>query len=127
MRHPIPEESPAIGFRVNLILAEMGDIAAMAMSVSPFTLKEHIVLTAALVWASFISDYIRQTVWKMNAPGDGEALIGFGLWCLALWWVSKRQADGWSIYWFAFAVASYAFVADMVDAQFGGVLGLRTR
>ena len=90
-----------------------------------FNKTENIVLFGTCIWACFFSDYIRQVIFSKSSGGEGEALIAFGLWGLLLWWVSKRYGDGWNVYWFAFALASFALFADAIDAAFGGVLGLR--
>ena len=42
-------------------------------------------------------------------------MIAFGLWGLILWWISKRYSGGWSAYWFAFAIASFAPFADSIE------------
>lgn len=84
-------------------------------------------MAAALGWALLMSDYVRDVfVTPHRAEGWGaEALIGFGLWCLFLWWLSKRYSAGWTFYWFVFALVSYAPFADAIDGAFGGILGLR--
>ncbi len=99
------------------------------MSQSPpmFTLKESGILLAAGVWAHTVSEYFRNVIHQNEAHGRGEALIGLGLWGLFLWWLSKRYGTGWTMYWFVFAVVTYAPFADVIDRAFGGVLGLSTQ
>ncbi len=85
-------------------------------------------MAAAVGWVLLLSEYFCTALLTSDQlHGRGEALIGFGLWCLFLWWLSKRYSDGWTFYWFIFALVSYAPFADMIDAGFGGVLGLSTQ
>lgn len=96
------------------------------MSVSPFTRKEYAVYIGAVIWAFCMSEYCRE-VFSHSRSNDteAEALIGFGLWGLFVWWLSKRYSTGWSIYAFAIALVIYAPFADHINASFGGALGLR--
>lgn len=95
-----------------------------------FSAKESVVLLGAGVWACLVSEYFRNSFFH-NTPveshGRGEAVIGFGIWCLILWWLSKRYSTGWTMYWFVFAIVSYAPFIDLIDRAFGGVLGLSTQ
>lgn len=98
----------------------------MAHSMYPFNKTEYACLGASLVWAYFVSDYVREFFrTSYHDSGEAEAFIAFGLWGVFLWWLSKRIGTGWSVYWFAFALVSFAPFADHIDATFGGILGLK--
>lgn len=100
------------------------------MSQSPpmFSAKESVFFLGTFTWVCLVSEYFRESLMRDNTlHGRGEALIGFGLWCLFLWWLSKRYSTGWTMYWFIFAMISYAPFADVIDQAFGGMLGLSTQ
>lgn len=86
--------------------------------------EKSVVAIAALVWSYAVSDYARDVMIRSRDVGDIEALLLFFLWGLFLWWLAKRYAGGWTFYWSVFAVVSYAPFADVIDAAFGGILGL---
>jgi len=85
-----------------------------------------IALGVTFVWAYAVSEYIRDN-FRRGGPSDGEAeaFLACCLWGLCLWWVSRRYSSGWNGYWLLFTVASFAPFADIIDASFGGMLGLR--
>ena len=87
--------------------------------------KEIIALLASIAWALLVSEHIRTDIFGSGDGGEAEALIAFSVWCLFLWWLSKRIGAGWSFMWFAFALVSFAPFADVIHTHFGGVLGLR--
>ena len=90
-----------------------------------FKRNEIIALWASIAWAVLVSEHIRTDIVPIGGDGEAEAVIAFGVWCLFLWWLSKRIGAGWSLMWFAFALASFAPFADPIHTHFGGVLGLR--
>jgi len=93
---------------------------------SAFKKEEWFALGGAYIWAYIVSDYCRNVFSRFGRDNtEAEAMIAFGLWGLILWWISKRYSGGWTAYWFAFALASFAPFADLIDATFGGLLGLR--
>ena len=84
------------------------------------------VCAAAFAWAWLVSDFFRAMMMKdPDRYGHGETLIGFGLWCLFLWWLAKRYKGGWSFELCIIAIVTYAPFADGINAVFGGTLGLR--
>lgn len=97
----------------------------MLIHPNAFTKTQWAALIGAQIWACFISDYARKFLTLGDSVGEAEAFIGFIIWCLFIWWISKRYAAGWSVYWFAFALVSYAPFADMIDTALGGILGLK--
>ena len=98
----------------------------MSISVSPFTLQESSALAGAYTWAWLVSDYVKD-MFYVERSGDGETVIAFAVWTLMLWCISRHHNKGWSVYWFAFALISFAPFADSIDAAFGGVLGLSSQ
>ena len=96
------------------------------IGLSAFKKEEWFALYGAFIWAYIVSDYCRNALSRLGSDNsEAEAMIAFGLWGLILCWISKRYSGGWSAYWFAFAIASFAPFADSIDAAFGGLLGLR--
>lgn len=96
------------------------------MSTTPVIITPRQILlgAAAIIWALCVSDYIRG-VFTERPGGEAEGLIGFGIWMLVLYWVSKYNKYDWSYEWVLIALVTYAPFADFIDAGFGGILGLR--
>jgi len=97
------------------------------MSTTPiyFDRKKVAIGFVAMVWCWLVSDYAREFISIDRDAGEAEAFLLFLLWGLFLWWLSKRYGQGWTFYWGVFAAVSFAPFADILDAAFGGILGLR--